>query len=66
MVEDDPVALTDSPQLECVTPKSQDNQISKMADLTSNSKQQCVVNISLALNNKSPDDNNMFNMQFEL
>ena len=38
MVEDNLAALSDSPQLEYVTSKSQSNQVSKMADLTSNTR----------------------------
>jgi len=63
IVENDPVAPTNSLQLKYMSPKSQDNQVSKAADLTSNSRQQCVVNIGPALNNESPNNNNMFNMQ---
>jgi len=63
MVENDPIAPTNSPQLEYVSPKSQDNQVSKVADLTSNLRQQCVVNVGPTLNNESPNNNNMFNMQ---
>ena len=63
IVKNDPVTLTNSPQLKYISPKSQNNQVSKAANLTSNSKQQYVVNIGPALNNKSPNDNNVFNVQ---
>ena len=63
MVEDDPVAPTNSLQLEYMSPKSQDNQVSKVANLTSNSRQQHVVNVGPALNNEPPNNNNVFNMQ---
>jgi len=38
IVEDNPVAPTNSLQLEYISPKSQDNQVSKVANLTSNSR----------------------------
>jgi len=39
MVEDDPVASTDSPQLDYVTPKNKGNQVSKIAEPPTNSRQ---------------------------
>jgi len=63
MVENDLVVPSDSLQLDYVTPKSQGNQVSKAADLTSNTRQQYVENVGPALNNNSTDNSNRFNMQ---
>jgi len=63
IVEDDPVAPSNSPLLEYTASKSQNNQVSKVADLTTNARQQCVVNIGPALNNKSIDSSNIVNIQ---
>jgi len=63
MDEDNPVATSDSLQLEYATPKSQENQVSKAADPNNNSRQQHVVNIVPALNNISLSSNNMVNVQ---
>jgi len=63
MVKDKPIALTNSSQLEYASSKSQDNQVSKVADLISNLRQQCIVNVGPILNNESPNDNNVFNVQ---
>jgi len=41
MDEDDPVALSNSPQLKYTTSNSQSNQVSKAADFTTNARQQC-------------------------
>jgi len=62
MVEDNHVALYDSPQLEYIAPKSQDNQVSKIADPTTNSRHQHIVNISPVLNNESTASNNIVNI----
>jgi len=51
MVKDDPVASTDSPQLEYATPKNKGNQVSKVAEPPMNSRQQRVENVGPALNN---------------
>ena len=66
MVENDPIAPTDSSQLEYTTLKSQVNQVSKTADPTSNSRQQHVENISLVLNNESVDNSNIVIVQFAI
>ena len=63
MVNDDLVILSNSPQLEYATPKSQVNQVSKVADLTSNTRQQHVENVGPALNSNLTDDSNIFNVQ---
>ena len=63
MVKDHPVAISDSPQLEYMTPKSQKNYISKVANPNNNLRQQYVVNTDPALNNNSTTGNNMVNVQ---
>jgi len=63
MDEDNPVATSNSPQLEYATSKSQENQVSKAADPNNNSRQQCVVNADPALNNISLLSNNIVNIQ---
>ena len=63
MDEDNSVTTSNSPQLKYVTSKSQENQVSKAADLYNNSRKQHVVNAAFALNNISPSSNNMFNIQ---
>jgi len=62
MVEDNPITSTDSPQLEYATLKNKDIQISKAAELSTNSRQQCVENVSLAINNNTVGNDNMFNI----
>ena len=63
MNEDNPVTISNSPQLEYMTLKSQENQVSKVADPNNNSKQQHVVNVDPILNNISLSSNNMVNVQ---
>jgi len=63
MVEDDPVTPTDSPQLEYVTPRNKGTQVSKVAEPPTNSRQQCVENIGLAINNNTVGNDNVFNIQ---
>jgi len=63
MDEDNLVTTSDSSQLKYMTLKSQENQVSKAADLYNNSRQQHVVNAVSALNNTSSSSNNMFNVQ---
>jgi len=63
MDEDDPVAPSNSPQLEYATPNSQSNQVSKAADFTTNTRQQHAGHVDPALNNESTDINNVANIQ---
>ena len=63
MVKDNPVAPSDSPQLKYVTLKSQENQVSKVVDSSTNTRQQCVVHIYSTLNNNSTASNNVVNIQ---
>ena len=62
MVKDNPVTPSNSPLLEYAAPKSQNNQVSKMADPTTNIRQQHAMNIGLVLNNKSTNSSNMINI----
>ena len=62
MVKDNPVTPSNSPLLEYTAPKSQNNQVSKMADPTTNIRQQHAMNIGLVLNNKSTNSSNMINI----
>ena len=59
MVEDDQIILSDSPQLEYATLNSQGNQVSKVTDYTTNTRQQCMEHDAPALNN------NTFNIQLQ-
>ena len=63
IVEDDPIALSNNLLLEYAAPKSQNNQVSKVADPTTNVRQQHVINIGPVLNNKSIDSSNVVNIQ---
>jgi len=63
IVEDDQVTLSNSPQLEYTTPKSQGIQVSKAAGHTSNTGQRCVESTASVLNNNAVNDNNVFNIQ---
>ena len=63
MVKDDLIIPSDSSQLEYATSKSQGNQVSKVADLTLNTRQQHIENVGSALNNNLTNDSNVFNMQ---
>ena len=63
MNKDNPVTISNSPQLEYMTLKSQENQVSKVADPNNNSKQQHVVNVDPILNNISLSSNNVVNIQ---
>ena len=63
IVKDDPVSSTDSPQLYYVTTKNKDDEASKVAEPSMNSRQQYVENIGPALNNNPVENDNMFNIQ---
>ena len=63
MDEDNPVAPSNSLQLEHITSNSQSNQVSKVADFTTNARQQHTGHVNLALNNKSTDINNVVNIE---
>ena len=63
MNKDNPVTISNSPQLKYMTLKSQENQVSKVADPNNNSKQQHVVNVDPILNNISLSSNNVVNIQ---
>ena len=63
MVEDDPVVPSNSPLLKYTTLKSKGNQVSKMANPSSNARQQYVENVGLVLNNESAENSNIFNIQ---
>jgi len=63
MVKDDSVTPTDSPQLEYVILRNKGIQVSKMTEPPTNSRQQHVENIGLAINNNTVDNNNVFNIQ---
>ena len=65
MVEDDQIILSDSPQLEYATLNSQGNQVSKVTDYTTNTRQQCVEHDAPALNNNIANNNNTFNIQLQ-
>ena len=63
MDKNNPIAISNSPQLKYTTSKSQENQVNKVADSNNNSRQQCVINMDPALNNISPSSNNIVNIQ---
>ena len=63
MVEDDPVVMSNNPQLEYATPSSQPHWVSKVSDLPSNVRPQHVNNTQPILNNCSTENRNMFNVQ---
>ena len=63
MVEDDSVTPTDSTQLEYVILRNKGIQVSKVTEPPTNSRQQHVENIGLAINNNTVDNNNVFNIQ---
>ena len=63
IVEDNTIAPSDSPLLEYAASKSQNNQVSKVANPTTNARQQCAVNVGPALNNKSTNSSNKVNIQ---
>ena len=63
MIKDDLITLSDSPQLEYMTPKSKNIQVSKTADPITNIRQQCAQNVAPALNNNVVNKDNMFNIQ---
>ena len=63
MVEDDTVAPSDSLLLEYAALKSQNNQVSKVVDPTTNTRQQHAINIIPALNNESTNSSNIVNIQ---
>ena len=65
MVEDDQVVLSDSLCLEYTTLNSQDNQVSKVSNYTTNIGQQCVECNAPALNNNVVNNDNMFNIQLQ-
>jgi len=65
MVENEPNVLSDSPQLEYITPKSQNNKVSGVTDMTCNLRQQCVTSDTLAFNTFVDSNNNVFNMQLQ-
>jgi len=63
MVEDDPVIMSDNPQLEYATPSSQPHRVSKVSDLPFNVRLQHVNNTQPTLNNCGTENGNMFNVQ---
>jgi len=63
MVENDPVVMSDNPQLEYATPSSQPHRVSKASDLPSNARPQHVDNTQPTLNNCGTDNGNVFNVQ---
>jgi len=65
MVEDNQIIPFDNPQLEYATSNSQDNQVSKVTNYTTNTRQQYVKCDASALNNNMADNNNVFNIQLQ-
>jgi len=63
MVEDDPVVISNNPQLEYATPSSQPHRVSKVSDLPFNVRPQHVNNTQPILNNCGTENRNMFNVQ---
>jgi len=66
IVKDDPIASSNSLQLEYMTPNSQNNQVSKAADFPTNTRQQHAGNIGPAINNTTVQNNNMFMFNIQL
>ena len=62
MVENDLNIPSDSPQLEYIIQKSQDNKVSKATNTTLNLRQQYADSDAPALNTSIDYNNNVFNM----
>ena len=65
MVEDNQIVPFDSLQLGYTTSNSQDNQVSKTTDYTTNIRQQHIEHDVPVLNNNMADKNNVFNVQLQ-
>ena len=61
MIEDKPIISSNNFELEYITPKSQTNQVSKVAETPSNMKQQCAPTVGPILNQMH--GKNMINIQ---